>query len=147
MQKAFTLIEILVTLAIILLLILVVLPEFRQLRNSQLLNSSVEEVVSAINKASSNTLASLDSSVYGVHFDSNQMIIFKGEVFDDKALDNEIIQMPNSVTISSISFGGTTNFYFNRLTNRPSATGSATLSVSSLSKIISIDATGTVSVN
>ena len=133
MNKAFTLIEILISIAILLLLIAVAIPEFNKLRNSQLLNSTVEDVVAGINKASSNTLASLDSSSYGVHFASNQIIIFTGTVFNSNDPDNEIISIQNPVTISNISFtGGASSFYFNRLTNRPNITGSITLSLSSL---------------
>lgn len=148
MKKGFTLIEILVVLTIIILIMVIVLPEFGKLRNSQLLNSAVEDVVAGINKASSQTLASLDSSSYGVHFASNQMTIFKGTSFDQNSPDNEVILIQNPVSISNISLsGGVSSFYFNRLNNRPNITGNITISVSSLSKIISIDAAGTISIN
>ncbi len=148
MRKGFTLMEILIAISIILLTVLLVIPEFNKFRNSQILNSSVEEVVSAINKVSSQTLASLDSSSYGIYFQNNQITIFKGTVFNVNSLDNEVILIQSPVSISNISLtGGATSFYFNRLTNRPNISGQITLSVSSFSKIISINQAGVISVN
>jgi prepilin-type N-terminal cleavage/methylation domain-containing protein len=148
LTKAFTLIEILFVLAILGLLFAIALPQFSKMRDGQILNSTISDITSALNKASSQSLASLDSSVYGVHFSSNKFTIFKGVVFDINSLDNEIYDINSRASISSIVLtGGAHNLYFNRLTNTPSNTGSIVITVGSFSKTITIDQTGKISTN
>ena len=146
--KAFTLIEILFVISILGILLAIVLPQFNNMRSNQILNSSVADIVSVINKASSQSLASLDSSVYGVRFDSDKVTIFKGTSFDVNSPTNEIVLVNSPASISNISLtGGVASFYFNRLTGIPSATGNVTVTVSSVSKSITIDSLGKISTN
>lgn len=147
--KAFTLIEILFVISILGILLAIVLPNFNSLRANQILNSTVTDVVSAINKASSRSLASLDSSSYGVYFASDRVVIFKGTVYDVNDIDNEIINITSPATISAINLGGGSAFYFNRLNNTPNIYGNIVVSIdsSNIEKTITIDATGRVSTN
>ncbi len=147
-NKGITLMEILVIIAILLLLLAIVISNFSQNKNNQILKNSVGDVVSALNKASSQTLSSLNSDKYGVHFASDRVIIFSGDTFNSGASSNEIILISSPATISNISLtGGATDVYFNKLTNKPSVTGTVTISVSSLSSTITIGAAGTINSN
>ena len=145
-KKGMTLAEVLIIFAIIGLLVLIVLPQFSKIRENQTLKSGAEDVLSAISKARSQTLASVNSSEYGVHFQSNRVIIFKGTVFSAMAGDNEIIDIAAPVTISDVTLLGVSetsgDVYFNRLSGAPSKNGTITLSTPSISKVITISATG-----
>ena len=147
-KKGFTILETFIVLSITTLLIVIVLPSFQAMRNNQVLKATASEVVSALNEARSQSLSSVDSSEYGIHFESDEIIIFKGTTFSSLDPDNENISITSPASISSINLtGGAVDVYFDRLSGAPNKTGTITISVSPFSKIITISATGAVSMN
>ena len=150
-QQGFTALEILIVVAIIGALVLVVLPQFSKNRELQVLKSGVQDTLSAVDKARVETLSSLNSSSYGVHFESSKVIIFKGTVFSANDANNETINIVSPASISNVTFGGVSassgEVYFSRLSGTPNKVGTITLSTSSFSKTITIFATGVASVN
>jgi type IV fimbrial biogenesis protein FimT len=150
-KKGFTLVEMLVVLAIIAILLLIAIPQFNKFRQAEVLNAASRDVLSSLEKARSNTLSSVNSSEYGVHFQSDQVIIFKGLTYSVGAVTNESISISEPASITNVTLGGvsgsTGNVYFNRLYGAPSTTGTVTISTSSLSKTITISATGAASMN
>src|SRR3989338_5558502 len=112
-HKGFSFIEIMIVVAVIGILVAIVLPQFSKTRENQVLKNAVRDVLSSIDKARSQTLSSLDSSEYGVHFQSNSIIIFKGTTFSSGAGDNETINIVTPATISNIALtGGAVDTYF-----------------------------------
>jgi len=147
-KKGFTILETLIVLSIAILLIVIVLPSFQAMRNNQVLKATASEVVSALDEARSQSLSSVDSSEYGIHFESDEIIIFKGTTFSSLDPDNENISITSPASISSINLtGGAVDVYFDRLSGAPNKTGTITISISHFSKIITISATGAVSMN
>jgi len=147
-RRGITLLEVMIVIVIIGIIVAVVLPQFSDIKKSQLLKNTGEDVVSTLNKARSQTLGSLDSSQYGVHFQSDKLILFKGTAFSDGNASNEVINVVSPVTLSDISLtGGSSNIYFSRLNGMPSVFGTITISNGTSSKIITISATGGVSIN
>src|SRR3989337_2984635 len=111
-QKGITIIELLIVIVVIGIMALIVLPQFSYIKENQVLK-------------------------YGVHFESDKVIIFKGTVFSAIAPDNENIDLTSPATISAITLGGGgSDIYFNRLSGSPSVTGTVTLSTTNYSKII-----------
>ena len=104
-----------------------------------------------MHSAQSQSLASVDSSEYGVHFKSDQVIIFKGKIFAEGAIDNKVINVVYPASISNVTLGGVSassgNLYFERLSGAPSKIGTITVLTPSSTKIITISATGATSVN
>ncbi len=150
-QKGISLVEILMVIAGIIILILIVSPSFSSIRDSQLLKGAVGDILSSLDKSRAQTLSSLNFSEYGVHFQADKIIIFKGKVFSAGAIDNESINIISPATISNVTLGGvsgsTGDLYFNRLSGSPSVSGTITVTLSSVSKIITISATGFASIN
>ncbi|MDE2399437.1 MAG: prepilin-type N-terminal cleavage/methylation domain-containing protein [Patescibacteria group bacterium] len=150
-KQGLSIIEIIVAVAILGIIFLVVIPQFSKIRDNQVIKSAVQDTLSAIDKARTETLSSLNSSEYGVHFQSDQVIIFKGKVFSAGDANNEIFGITAPASITNVTFGGTSgvsgDIYFNRLSGAPSTTGTITISNNSFSKIITISATGVASVN
>ena len=150
-KKGITLFEVLIVIAIIGIIVAISVSQFSKVRVIQILQNTGEDIVSASNKAKTQTLASLDSSEYGVHFQSDKIVIFKGTSYNQNDSSNEIINVLSPATISEISLsGGGSDFYFNRLTGTPSKTGTIKISISSdanLNKTINISATGSASLN
>ncbi len=150
-QKGVSLVEILLVVAVLVVLILIVSPSFSSIRDSQLLKGAVGDVLSSLDKARAQTLSSLNSSEYGVHFQADKVIIFKGQVFSAGAIDNESINIISPTAISNVTLGGVSNstgdLYFNRLSGSPNMSGTVTITLSSVSKIINISATGFASMD
>ena len=144
-------VEILIVIAVLGIIFAVVLPQFSKSREMQVLKSTISDVLSVFEKAKSQTLASMDSSEYGVRFESDKVIIFKGTVFVSDDDNNEIINIISPAMISDVTLNGISgssgSLYFNRLSGIPSKTGTITISTSSYSKIITISATGSANVN
>lgn len=148
-KNGITLWEILLAMAIIAILAVTVLPGFAKIRKIQILKSTTEEIVSTIGKARSQTLASLNSSSYGVHFETNRVIIFMGTSFLSDEVSNQVIDLISPATISNINLSNLgTDIYFNRLSGLPNTTGTITVSIPDItSKVITISLTGSASVN
>ena|SRR3989344_4988994 len=147
-KKGFTLWETLIVIMIMGLLVAIILPSFKTMRNTGLLKATASDIFSALDKARSQTLSSIGSSEYGVHFESGKIVIFKGTTYSSSDINNEDILFVSPAYISSINLtSGASDLYFNRLSGSPSKTGTVTISVSSLSKIITILATGAVSMD
>ncbi|OGI66466.1 hypothetical protein A3H53_04635 [Candidatus Nomurabacteria bacterium RIFCSPLOWO2_02_FULL_40_10] len=150
-KQGITIIETLVVIAVIAILVAVVIPQFANIRENQVLKSAVADVLSSINKARTQTLSSLNSSKYGVHFQSDKIIIFTGTGFLEESLDNETINITTPATITNVTLnnvsGTSGDIYFNRLSGSPSKTGIITISTTSFSKIITISGTGVASSN
>lgn len=150
-RRGFSLVEALIVIAILGIIFAIALPSFSEIKNSQVLKNASGDIISYINSTQTETRASKDSSSYGVHFQSDKIIIFKGTIFSANDANNQDIEIVRPATISNISLtGGATDFYFNRLTGLPSATGSVTVSITgnqSMAKTITISSTGTLSVN
>ena len=150
-NKGISLIELLIVFAVIGILLLIVLPRFSQIKETQVLKNAASETLSALNRARSNTLASVNSSEYGVRFEADKVIIFKGTVYNVGAADNEIINIISPATITNVTLNGQSGtngeMYFNRLYGVPSKTGTITITVSSSTKVITISAAGLSSIN
>ena len=150
-NRGVTFVELLIVLAIIGIIVAITLPSFSSIKENQVLNNAVENVVSALNKARTQTLSSLESSEYGVHFESDQIVIFKGKVYSAVDPDNESVEITSPATISNVTLGGVSGsegeLYFARLSGVPDKSGTVTVSIAGNSKIITISSTGTVSKN
>ncbi|KKP86629.1 MAG: hypothetical protein UR90_C0024G0004 [Parcubacteria group bacterium GW2011_GWC1_35_8] len=147
-RKGVTVVELLIVIAVLGIIFLIVLPQFSKSRENQVLKNGVADILSSVNKARGNTLASLNSSEYGIHFQIDRVVIFKGTSFSSEDSNNEIINITTPANISDITLlGGVSDIYFHRLTGAPSTTGTITISTGSYSKVITILATGVVSVN
>jgi len=150
-RRGITLIEILIVLAGMGILFAIIVPQFSQIRENQVLKTAVADVLSTVDKARSQTLASKDSSEYGVHFQSDKVIIFKGIIFSDIDPNNVITDIILPANISNVTLGGISDvsgdMYFNRIYGAPNTNGTITISSPSSSRIITIYQSGSVSAN
>mgnify|MGYP001594673516 CR=1 FL=1 len=143
--------EILIVVSVLGILFLITLPQFSKIKENQVLKNTTGDIISTLHDAQSKTLASLSSSSYGVYFQSDKIITFKGTVFSVGDVNNKTINIISPASISNVTLGGvsssTGDVYFERLSGVPSKTGTITISMPSASKIVTISATGAVSVN
>jgi len=150
-KKGITALEMLFVVSILGILFAIILPQFSTIKENQVMKNATGEIISALHNAQSQSLASVDSIEYGVHFQSDKVIIFKGQVFLVNDVNNKIINIISPASISDVTLDGvsstTGDIYFKRLSGAPNKVGTVTISTSSMSKIITISATGAISLN
>jgi len=130
-KRGFTLVELIVILAIIALLVLIVTSSFKNLYTYQVFDKAVLSVYSQIENARTNTINSKNISQYGIHVTSTSTTLFQGETYTPGVSTNIVNNLPKNVTISTISIaGGGSNFYFNLLSGEPNATATLVFSQS-----------------
>ncbi len=150
-KKGFTAIELLISVAVLIILISVIVYSFTTLKASQSMKNATQTVLTSIDKARSSSFASINSSTYGIHFQSDQVVIFTGTVYTAGTGSNEVMILGTPATISSVTLNGTSgttgDVYFQRLTGVPSKTGTIAVTVGNRIKTITISATGGSSLN
>ncbi len=143
-----SLIELLIALGIGILLVGISFFSFSGLVNYNALDKDSSTVISYIQNARNLTLSSKNYKEYGVHFASSTVTVFPGTSYSNSS-ENLVYTLNPRVVIKSIDLvGGGNDFYFNKVTGKPSASGAITLSLipnnsnSSSTRTISIYATG-----
>jgi Tfp pilus assembly protein FimT len=146
--KGFTLIEILISIAIMMVMISIGITVFYSSKKAATLTASSDGVISTLEQARSNALSGKDGSDYGVRFSTSTYTFFTGDTYNSSDSSNIIYQTNAGTTITS-SLGGSGNtVVFYRLTGLPSATGTVTVSQQSPSKshVITIGSQGNVTI-
>lgn len=153
-KKGFGVVEILIVLAILALMSTVVLPPLYNFKNQQVLKNTTEDIITLINKARMETLASKNSHYYSVHFASDRAVLFTDGVFNQNDSTNYSVIFDNSVSIPSTGginlSGGGSDLIFNRLTGDTDQNGTIVLQLNSdtsIKKTITIRKTGIVTSN
>lgn len=150
-KSGISLVEIIIVFAVLAVILAVVIPRFGVMRERQVLKSAVSDILSILNKAQGQSIASVDSSTYGVHFEADKVVIFKGTSYVDGNGGNEEINLTTPAEISNVTLAGVSatsgSMYFNRISGSPNKAGTITVSTPSFNKIITISATGGVSAN
>ncbi|MDB5259162.1 MAG: seg [Candidatus Taylorbacteria bacterium] len=146
-NSGFSLIEILVVIAISGLLSAITLGVFVTFQKSKGLSSDTETVVETLRQARSQSLSSKDSSAYGVHFSTSKITLFTGSTYATTSSSNLNFDLVATDAVLSISlFGGGSNVVFNRVTGETGQYGTVVISSpsASLSKTVTIYKTGVV---
>lgn len=152
-QKGFSLIEILLVISIIFIIASIASPNLSEFKKQQTLKNTTADIVSLLNEARNNTIASKNSTNYGVRFWEDKAILFIGTSYDDSS-DNIQVDFDSYVKISEDDGLNLNNSYndevvFSRLTGDTINYGTIKVELvsdSSRYKIISINNIGIISV-
>lgn len=145
-QKGFTMIELVVVLAVMVLLMAVIMTPFRTFRNSKALDTTSEETLALLSEARGNTLSAKDGYQYGVHFEAAQMVLFRGASYSNgDTVNNKVVTLDNALELTAITLaGGGSDVLFDKLTGKTSMPGSIVIRVKSdTSKLRTITIGGT----
>ncbi|MBI4225474.1 MAG: hypothetical protein HY617_04095 [Candidatus Sungbacteria bacterium] len=146
-NTGFTFIEIIIVAGIATLLAGMVLASFINSRNTHDLTTSRESVISFLRTAQARTLAGEDGSVWGVHLEQTQAILFRGSSYAS-ATYTQAFLLPQTVQIAAISLtGGGADVVFKQLSGETDQDGSFTMQVpgsAALSGSVVIEKTGKV---
>jgi prepilin-type N-terminal cleavage/methylation domain-containing protein len=134
-MSGFTLVELLVAMAILLIVAAVTLEGFRDYARVQQYNRFVEEVGRSLQVARQQTLGSKEDTVYGVYVGTNTVEIFTGATPIVGSAANTIFNFNPDIFVATTSLSGGAWFVtFKRVTGEPSATGTILIYSTELGK-------------
>src|SRR3989338_11038724 len=146
LQRGFSLVEIIVAMAIGAVLVAAIVVSFSSFWNSKTVEITADQILSVINEARVKTVSSEDYSRFGVHFEASRAVLFKGDVFAEPNSSNIETLLSPLVEISDISLnGGGADIVFQKLTGKTGNYGSLRVRLKSDNnkyKTISVKATG-----
>lgn len=127
-RNGFTLLEILIIVAIMAVLVGVTVATFVSFRNAQTLDRDTDAIVSALREARSQTLVSQNASVYGVHLASSTVTLFTGSSYSAGTASNVVTNLTSTNIISTLTLTGNgTDIVFKRLTGETDQDGTLVL--------------------
>jgi len=146
--------ELLMVIAIIVIISLISVPKLSDFKNEQTLKNTVEDVMALLHKAKSDSLSSLNSNNYSVHFENNHMVYFVGDTFSEGNSGNQVVNFESEVNIPTtgginLNNGGS-NVIFSKLAGNVIGYGTIIIQLTSDStrqKTITIEKTGAISSN
>ena len=138
LNKGFTLLELLLSIALISVLAGFSLPVYRTLIKKNDLDIAANSIVASLRRAQILSQAVDGDITWGVKVQSGSIVVFKGASYAtrDTAYD-EIFDVPTSIGI-----GGTGEYVFAKMTGLPQSTGTTTLTSESDTRTVSINAKG-----
>lgn len=141
-QKGFTLLETLLSIAVISLIAGIGVPVYQSFQVRDDLDISTTTIVQSARRAEILAQASDGDTSWGLHIQSGNIVLFKGASYAtrDSSYD-EIFDLPTSILPSGLS-----EIVYAKFTGMPQTTGAITLtSNANETRIITINAKGTVS--
>jgi prepilin-type N-terminal cleavage/methylation domain-containing protein len=144
-KGGFTMLELLIVIAIIGALTALILPSFGTFRTRQALSNVRDMSVAYLNEARSRTLAGVDGTNYSVRFETNRIVLFAGATYDPDADTNEYAPFDAPVLLSNSALaGGGNTVTFDRLTGTTSDYGTLSFVAGAQTSTITINASGTI---
>ncbi len=123
-QQGFTLLELLLSVAILTLLTGLSLPVYESFVRRNDLDITTQSVALDVRRAETYARAVNGDSTWGMEFLSSSVVLFKGATYATRdSTYDETVPLPGSVTLS-----GTSEIVFAKLSATPSVTGSVTFS-------------------
>jgi prepilin-type N-terminal cleavage/methylation domain-containing protein len=126
-QYGFTLIEIIITIAVIVLIAVLMVTGFQNFSKSASLKVATGEVEAALVDARNKTLASEGDTAHGVYFVEDGFVSFEGTSYSSTSPTNVRYDFSGGVTGTTSFIGGGQSIVFERLTGKTNATGTIVL--------------------
>lgn len=126
--RGFTVLELLLVIAIMAVLLATILPSFMNFRRSSLLNTETMETVTLINRARLLSVSSKNDNQYGIHLESSKVVLFQGTTYNAASTTNEVhVFDPNLVSTSTTINGGGSEIVFDKVTGATTQNATTTL--------------------
>ena len=105
-QQGFTLVEVTITLAIFSILVVIGVALMTNTLGRNQVGNVMTDTVSTLRRAQWQSMNGHEDDVWGVHFETDSMTLFRGSTYSFGASDNVVTDLPNDIEYSSISLNG-----------------------------------------
>lgn len=140
-QRGFTLLEVILSLAVVAILTGLSLPVYRTLMTKNDLDVATVTVVQTLRRAQTLSIAVDGDTNWGVKVQSEGITLFKGTSYALRdSIFDETFAIPTTITT-----GGVSETIFSKLLGAPQTTGTITLSTDNDSSSITLNSKGMVS--
>ena len=141
MKSGFTLIELIIVIAISIFLVAIFFPIGLNFYQIQVLNGGTDSIVWLLKQAQSSAISQKNDSAFGLYLAQNQAILFQGNNYQGREASQDInVAIPLSVRIAGLQ-----EIDFAKKTGLPAQTGSIFLSLAGRSEEIQINSIGLIS--
>lgn len=96
----FTFVEVILVIGILGIIVGLAIPLYQSFQISSQLDDLTQEVVQTLRRAQQKAMASEDFSDFGVHFESQRFVLFKGNSYNPADPLNEVVNLPSVLSIS-----------------------------------------------
>ncbi len=124
-SAGFTLVEVLLIMAIFGLIGGLSIPFYQSFQVTSQLDNTTEEIVQTIREAQIKSMSSEDLSDFGIHFGSQEYILFRGSTYAPADVYNETFEI---ATTMSVSTGGNNDIIFSSVDGIPNVEASILVS-------------------
>ena len=146
MSKAYTLIELIIVVSVMMILTGLAIFNLRSIGGAANIEQAKTTVVAALREAQTNSRAVLDDQSWGVHFETNKIIIFasSGSGFNPDDSKNKIKLLGDNITCSVALSDGSNDILFIKRTGITDQPGVINLSDGSGTQQIVINSQGSI---
>lgn len=131
-SRGLSIIEILVVIGVLAILSTIALQSLRSLNGNAALDADAVRALAELKNARSKTLASENADQYGVRFETDRIIFFKGATYNAASANNVTTELNRLVTIASTTLiGGSANVVFERISGKTQNSGTVILAQNS----------------
>ena len=103
-RKGFTLVEILLAIALLAFLTTIVAPVTLDFYRRQQLQTYTQEIVQALRRAQTSAMSIEGDSSFGVYFSEDSYILFRGDSYTLRNVQyDEVFDMPKSISVSGLT--------------------------------------------
>ncbi|MDP2692624.1 MAG: hypothetical protein Q8O88_03210 [bacterium] len=130
-KKGFSIIEIIIVVVSMAVMIILGSVNYRFFERRVELSTSASHIIDILNLARDRTVSSDGGSVYGVHFESGEVTLFKGVAYvgSDPA-DSTVYIIPSSIEINNIAItGGANDVVYSKISGETTNIGSLGLRI------------------
>lgn len=121
--------EMILTVAVLGIIFVISVFGLLNFRATMSMNGAQDRILTAVRTARSKTIASEGLSVYGVHFDADQVVVFYGATYVMGDTRNVVYAMPSGVSVSNVDMTTWPDVTFARITGRAQGTGRVRISM------------------
>lgn len=126
-SSGMTLIELIVSIAVLLIVGAVTIGALNKYRERQALDKSVEMLTSILERARSKTLRNEKNTIHSVRLNTERIVLFQG-AFSSSSVNNEYYSFDPLIEIGQLSLtSGTNTLSYRKLTGQSLATGTVEL--------------------
>lgn len=140
-MRGFTLVELILSVGILSMLAGLSLPLYASFYNRTNLDSTADQVAHALRRAQGFSRSANGDTTWGVRLQSGSVVVFKGASYAARDVDYD-----ETISLNNITPSGVSEVVFTKLYGAPSATGTVTLTETTIneSRAIQLNAKGLV---